>query len=105
MCKFDLKMMESKDEIRGKAYVHYQSWHETYPGLVDAKYLKQLTLARCTEIAHRWLDHIMIARDAGSVIGFVGCGAYRDHMLPDCGEIYALYVVPRIREKKLDTHS
>ena len=35
--------MEPGAETEGKAYVHYRSWHETYPGLVDASYLEGVT--------------------------------------------------------------
>lgn len=30
-----VKAMETDAEIRGKAYVHWKSWHEAYKGLVD----------------------------------------------------------------------
>ncbi len=29
-----LKNIETDGEIKGKAFVHWSSWHETYPGLV-----------------------------------------------------------------------
>ena len=35
MSRYIIKPMESEDEINGKGYVHYKSWQETYPGLVD----------------------------------------------------------------------
>ena len=93
MSSFSLKPMESEEEIKGKAYVHYKSWQETYPGLVDAGYLQGLTLEKCTETARRWPDNIIVAKDGDRVIGFVGCGPYRDSTLPGCGEIFALYVL------------
>ena len=45
--------MESEDEITGKGAVHYESWHETYAGLIDAAYIEKLTLERCIASAHR----------------------------------------------------
>ena len=39
--EIQIKSMETEKEIVGKAYVHYQSWQETYAGLIDAKYLKE----------------------------------------------------------------
>lgn len=85
--------MKTEEEIYGKAYVHYQSWQESYDGLVDAAYLKKLTLETCREIAHRWPDNILVAKADGKVIGFVAYGTYRDQALPQCGEIYAIYVL------------
>ena len=36
--------METGEEMDGKGYVHYKSWHETYEGLVDPGYLEGITL-------------------------------------------------------------
>lgn len=91
--------MEPGAETEGKAYVHYRSWHETYPGLVDASYLEGVTLEECTEIARQWPDNILVAKDGARVIGFAGYGAYRDDSLPAHGEIYALYVLAAYQGK------
>ncbi len=84
--------METDDEIRGKAYVHYQSWHEAYPGLVDQGYLDAMTLEKCEKMAYSWLDNLIVAKDNNRVIGFVGYGNRGDEA-PDTGEIFALYVL------------
>lgn len=101
MCKYLIKPMESEEEINGKGYVHYKSWHETYTELVDAGYMESMTLENCTAKAHGWLDNILVAKDADKVIGFVGYGAYRDGTLPEHGEIYALYVLEAYHGKKV----
>lgn len=72
-----IKKMESEDEINGRGYVHYKSWHEAHPGLVDPGYLERHTLEKCVAIAHRWPDNILVAKDGEKVIGFVGYGPYR----------------------------
>ena len=81
--------METDDEIRGKAYVHWKAWHETYPGLVSEAYLAGLTLESMEEKAFRWLDNILVAKEGERVVGFVGFGAAGD-ALPGTGEIFAL---------------
>ncbi len=88
-----IKNMETEEEIRGKAFVHWRSWHEAYPGLVRKDYLDRLTLEKCEELAFRWKDSILVAKDDGRVAGFLG---YRDRgeESPDTGEIFALYVLP-----------
>ncbi len=91
--QYVIKPMETDDEIMGKGYVHYKSWHETYPGLVDAGYLEGLTPEKCTALARRWTDNILVAKVGDRVVGFVGYGAYRDDTLPNHGEIYAIYVL------------
>ena len=93
MSDYIVKPMESEAEMEGKAYVHYKSWQETYPALVDPDYLAGMTLERCIEIARKWPDSLLVAKDGERVVGFVGYGAYRDDTLPRTGEIYALYVL------------
>lgn len=85
-----IKKMETEAEVRGKAFVHWSAWHETYPGLVKQSYLDQLTPEMCEEIAFRWRDNILVAKDGDRVVGFVGYGE------PDgsVGEVFALYVLP-----------
>ena len=50
----ELKKMETDDEIKGKAYVHWKSWHEAYPGLVDQGYLDAMTLEKCEKMAYSY---------------------------------------------------
>ena len=93
MGKIVIKKMESEDEIKGKGYVHYKSWHETYTGLVDKDYLERQTLEKCIAIAYKWPDNILVAKDGEKVVGFVGYGAYRGDALPACGEVFGIYVL------------
>lgn len=88
-----IKKMETEEEIRGKAYVHWRCWHEVYPGLVSRDYLDRMTLEQCEKKAFRWTDTILVALDEGRVIGFLGYGD-RGEEAPDVGEIFALYVLP-----------
>ena len=87
-----VKKMETEAEFRGKAYVHWKAWHEAYPGIVSPDYLAKLTLEKCEEMAYRWPDNILVAKDGEKVIGFVGCGNSRDET-PGEGEIFAIYVL------------
>lgn len=93
-----IKEMETEEEIRGKAHVYWSAWHDTYPGLVSQEYLEKLTPEVCEKMAFDWSDGILIAKDRERVIGFVG---YSDQSrdLPDCGEIFALYVLREERGK------
>ncbi|MDE7297298.1 MAG: GNAT family N-acetyltransferase [Lachnospiraceae bacterium] len=101
MSGYLIKPMESEEEINGKGYVHYKSWHETYAELIDAKYLENFTLEKCTAIAHRSLNNIIVAKDGDKVIGFAGYGAYRDSTLPQHGEVFAIYVLEEYHGKKV----
>ena len=88
-----IKKMESDDEIKGKAYVHWKSWQEAYSGIVDQRYLDSLTLEKCEKTAYRWPDDMIIAKDGESVVGFVGYGKYRNDELDHAGEVYAIYIL------------
>ena len=88
-----IKPMETDQEVRGKAFVHWKCWQETYPGLVSQEYLNKLTLEKCEELAFQWRDNILVAKEGDRVIGFVGYGNHGPEE-PDMGEVYALYVLP-----------
>lgn len=87
-----IKKMETDDEIKGKAFVHWKSWHEAYPGFVDQEYLDALTLEKCEKIAYSWPNNLVVAKHEGHVIGFIGYGD-RGNEAPNTGEIFALYVL------------
>lgn len=101
MGRYIIKPMESEEEIDGKGYVHYKSWHETYTGSIDAGYMEGITLEKCRSIARRWPDNIMIAKDGDKVIGFVGFGVYRDETLPGYGEVFSIYVLQEYQGQKV----
>ncbi len=88
-----IKPMETDEEIQGKAFVHWKCWQETYPGLVSQEYLEKLTPEKCEEMAFRWRDNILVAKEGERVIGFVGFGDHGPEE-PDTGEVFALYVLP-----------
>ena len=99
MSELILKPMETEEEIRGKAYVHWKSWQESYPGIVDAGYLARRTLERCEEMAFRWPEGIWVAKLDGQVVGFAACGPDREN--PGAGELYALYVLEAFQKRKI----
>ena len=87
----EIQKMETDEEIQGKAYVHWRAWHEAYPGLISQNALDRHTQKRCEQIA--FCDRqgsLFVAKDAGRVIGFAGCGTRED---PDTGEIFAVYTL------------
>ena len=87
-----IKRMETDEEIRGKAFVHWKAWHEAYPDLVSQEYLDNLTYEKCESMAFSWRDNLLVAMDRNTVIGFVGYGD-RGEESPNAGEIFALYIL------------
>ncbi len=88
-----IKPAQNEEERKGKAYVHWKSWHEAYPGIIDPAYLDALTLEKCEQIAFRFPDHLLIAKEEDQVIGFASYGECRDEDLSAAGEVYAIYLL------------
>lgn len=88
-----IKKMETDDEIRGKGYVHYKAWQQAYTGLVDQSCLDKMSVEKCVEIAYKWPDNLLVAKDGECVVGFVGYGDCRNDDMKDAGEVFAIYVL------------
>ncbi len=91
-----IKPLETEEEIKGKAFVHWQAWKETYTGLIDQKYLDSRTLEMSERIAFRAFENgypTILAKDGNRVIGFADYGACRNENLLDAGEVYAIYIL------------
>ena len=89
-----IKKMETDEEKKGKAYVHWKSWQEAYRGLISQEYLDNLMIETCEEYANKYPENTIIAKEGENVIGFVCYGEYRwKEELIDCGEIIAMYVL------------
>ena len=56
-----IKKMETDEEIKGKAYVHWHAWHEAYPGMVSQNYLDRFTLEKAKKMAFSWTDSLIFA--------------------------------------------
>ena len=91
MSNYIIKPMQTESEMDGKGHVHYQSYQEAYTGLMDAKYLSSMSEEKCKEIAHKWPENLLVAKDGEKVISFVGYGKYHDDTLADCGEVFCIY--------------
>lgn len=86
------------EDVAAKGYVHWKSWQETYPGMVDADYLSRLTLEKCVDMAKQWPDNILVALLDGEVVGFSAYGTCRSEDLPDSGEVFAVYVLKKAQK-------
>ena len=89
-----IKKMETDDEKRGKAYVHWKSWQEAYPGIVSQEFLDNLSIEQCEKWAFDYPDNTLVAKEGEKVVGFVAYGNNRwEDELEDSGEIYAIYIL------------
>lgn len=88
-----IKRMETDEEIKGKAFVHFKSWQEAYSGIVKQAYLDERTIEKSEEMALSTKNSTIIAKDGECVVGFVQYGKYNYGDLENTGEIIALYVL------------
>lgn len=91
-----IKPLETEEEARGQAYVHYHAWQQTYTGLIDQSYLDGMSLKLSEKYALRALQNgytMYVAKDGERVIGFAAYGPYRGDDLKDAGEVIAIYLL------------
>lgn len=92
MVKAIIREMKSND-IEGKAYVHYKSWHETYTGIIPDKYMEKVTPQKCLDIANKYPKNTIVAIVDDKVIGFACYGQSKDEDLVNAGELIAIYIL------------
>lgn len=87
--KYIIRGMQPED-IDGKGTVHYQSWQESYEGIVDSSYLNAMSEEKCRAMAHRWPQNTAVALTADSkVIGFAAWYVSAEGI----GEVNAIYLL------------
>lgn len=85
--------LQTKEDAKGKGYVHYQSWLETYSDLIPSYYLNRHSLEKTIQIAYDHPENTWIAMIGDQVVGFSCFMMSRDEDLMDAGEIVAIYVL------------
>lgn len=95
--RFLIRDMTEAD-IAGKGYVHYQSWKETYTGLMDERILTSHSLERCQETARRWPENTLVVldRENGDRVAGFACflpEAREFASVLDASEIVAFYLL------------
>lgn len=89
----------SADDCRAIAEVHVESWQHAYKGIMAEQYLASLSVRERERMWRSMQEqhpgHLLIARAASTVVGFVAFGVSRDDGAPkDQAEIWAIYVKP-----------
>jgi ribosomal protein S18 acetylase RimI-like enzyme len=87
------------EDCRAIAEVHVESWQHAYKGLLPEAYLASLSVvereAMWRSMVEREPSHLVLARTANQIVGFVAFGASRDEGAPaERAEIWAIYVKP-----------
>lgn len=86
------------DDARAIAEVHVASWRWAYEGLLPDEYLEQLSVddreAMWRETLPTSAGRVIVAEDAGEIVGFVGFGP-AEEADGEAGEVYAIYLLDR----------
>ncbi len=83
------------DDADGRGTVHFQSWKETYSGLMPAEYLNELRLDTLIKRAREHIDNTFVAVSRNKVVGF-SCYLQNSRefvSVKPSSEIVALYVL------------
>lgn len=83
---------------KGKALVHYQSWQETYPGIMDSRVLSWQSMERCLAIAQTRPENTLVLLERGAENCAAGFAAWvpqaREFVsIPGASEITGLYLL------------
>jgi L-amino acid N-acyltransferase YncA len=85
--------------------IHVDTWKSTYKGIVPYKFLDTMSYGRSKEMWDgRLIDDedptaVFVAEaETGTVVGFVSCGPARGPKQGYDGELYAIYVAPRMQK-------
>ncbi|MCW5658443.1 MAG: GNAT family N-acetyltransferase [Burkholderiaceae bacterium] len=87
------------EDCHAVAQVHVESWQHAYKAFLPADYLASLSVSQRAagwcRMVERFPKHLLLARSAGQVVGFVAFGASRDEGAPaGRAEVFAIYVKP-----------
>lgn len=77
------------EDIDGKGSAHYQSWQESYQGIVDSSYLDAMSEEKCQAMAHRWPQNTAVVLVDDKVIGFAAWYVSAEGV----GELNAIYLL------------
>ena len=88
-----IKPLETEEEIKGKAFVHYTAWQEAYDGIVDRSFLDRLSVEKCEDVARTFRTDNLVAKEGDKVVGFAVYGKARDEDLENAGEVSAIYIL------------
>ena len=110
LCAMSVTIRSGRPEdAPGVARVHCDSWRATYGGIVPQSYLDSMAPADTVE---RWCScmtgerpgvHLLVAEEAGQIVGFETYGPARPPDFGYAGELYAAYLLPRAQGRGLGT--
>jgi ribosomal protein S18 acetylase RimI-like enzyme len=98
MSSFEVRPATARD-AKEVAQIHVAAWQSAYQGIMPAEDLAALSVAKREAIWKEAIEYaepqLLVATEAGNIVGFVGFDRSRDKGTPaTTGEIWALYAAP-----------
>ena len=86
-------------DAKAIAALHVKVWQVAYSDLLPAEHLKNLSVEKRQAMWREAIEYsepqVLVAVDAGEIVGFVGFDRSRDpKSKPTTGEVWAMYVAP-----------
>jgi GNAT superfamily N-acetyltransferase len=92
-------------DVDGIVNVHIAAWRTTYPGLMPAEVLAQLSFERRKEWWQRNLEehpqNVIVAEEVHEIVGFANFGLEHEKDPVFLGELYSLYLLEKHQRKGL----
>ncbi|WP_425804852.1 GNAT family N-acetyltransferase [Desulfitobacterium sp. Sab5] len=86
------------EDVKDISRIYALSWKFAYKGIIPQAYLDELDEDHWESAFVDWIkDNVLTAQilfENSEPIGCVAYGKSRDKLLPDCGEIVSLYLLP-----------
>ena len=89
---------KKREDCLGVAKVVTTSWNETYRGIVADDFLDNLyhnEAERVTNSINNFSEdnHEYVLEVNNKIVGFISVGSADSEQFPDCGEIFAIYII------------
>lgn len=85
--------LATSEDAEQKGRVHYNSWIETYTGLMNDAFLNNMSAEKCISFARKYPENTLVAIINNEIVGFASFGQCMDHGMEEYGEIIAIYVL------------
>lgn len=87
------------EDARAVAEIHVDAWRSAYSRILPADYLASLSVEKREEMWKNIIEagqtELLVAKDGGTILGWVSFGACRDKDAPPSqAELWAIYVAP-----------
>lgn len=90
------------DDAAGVAAVHVASWQWAYRGKLPRDYLDSLDATRRVSMWERMISTddsmtVLVAEQAGHIVGFCNVGPAKGDSGPETGELHAIYLLEHMK--------